>query len=121
MEISLIIPCYNEVANLQKGVLDKVGNFTKEDERFTEVLIINDGSTDSSKKIIESYLKIFPKFKLINKDHQGKAYAINVGIKSAKGDYVFFTDMDLATPIEEVNWLTGEIQNGYQIIIGSRK
>jgi hypothetical protein len=31
MEISLIIPCYNEVANLQKGVLDKVGNFTKED------------------------------------------------------------------------------------------
>ncbi len=53
MKISLIIPCYNEELNIQKGVLDKIGNFTKNDPRFTEVLIVDDGSTDSSKAIIK--------------------------------------------------------------------
>lgn len=121
MKISLIIPCYNEFANLQKGVLDKVGNFTQNDKRFIEVLIIDDGSTDDSIKIVKQYANQFPKFRLIENKHQGKAYAINTGIRSAKGEFVFFTDMDLATPIEETEKLITEINHGYQIIIGSRK
>ncbi len=46
MKISLVIPCYNEEANLQKGVLDKIGNFTKNTPYFNEVIIVDDGSTD---------------------------------------------------------------------------
>ena len=42
--ISLIIPCYNEVSNFQKGVLDKIGNYVRDDERFIEVLIVDDGA-----------------------------------------------------------------------------
>jgi len=45
MTISLIIPCYNEELNIQKGVLDKIGNFTAHDAQFKEVIIIDDGST----------------------------------------------------------------------------
>lgn len=121
MKISLIIPCYNEEANLQKGVLDKIGNFTKNDDRFYEVIIVDDGSTDDSKTIINDYLLIFPKFKIIENKHQGKAFAINYGIKAAKSDYVIFTDIDLATPIEETNRLISEAEKGFQIVIGSRK
>lgn len=121
MKISLIIPCYNEEANLQKGVLDKIGNFTHNDNRFIEVIIVDDGSTDVSKNIIKDYLNLFPKFRLIESKHQGKAFAINTGIKSALGDFVIFTDMDLATPIEETNKLIIEAEKGYQIVIGSRK
>jgi len=121
MTISLIIPCYNEEANIQKGVLDKIGNFTKHDDRFIEVCIVDDGSTDNSKNIISKYFSIFPKFRLIENKHQGKAFAINTGIKLAKGNYVIFTDIDLATPIEETNKLIEEIEKGFQIIIGSRK
>lgn len=119
--ISIIIPCYNETSNLQKGVLDKVGNFTKDDKRFIEIYIIDDGSIDNSKQIIKRYLQQFPKFRLIENKHQGKAYAINTGIRVARGNYVFFTDMDLATPIEEIEKLIKETENGYQIVIGSRK
>jgi len=54
MKISLIVPCYNEETNLQKGVLDKIGNYTKNDPRFFELLIVDDGSSDRSKKIIAS-------------------------------------------------------------------
>lgn len=120
MKISLIIPCYNEEVNIQKGVLDKIGNFTKDDSRFTEVLIVDDGSNDSSKKIIkQKYLPQFPKFKLIENSHQGKAFAILTGIKNAKADWVMFSDIDLATPIEEAEKLIKEAEN-YKIIIGSR-
>lgn len=119
--ISLIIPCYNEEANLQKGVLDKVGNFTKNHVRIQEVIIVDDGSNDTSIKIIQQYLKLFPKFKLTKNAHQGKAFAISTGIKSALNDIVIFTDMDLATPIEEVEKLIQETDMGYDIVIGSRK
>lgn len=73
MKISLIIPCYNEQLNIQKGVLDKIGNFTLTNPKFNEVIIIDDGSTDSSKEVIKTkYLKLFPKFRLIENSHQGK-------------------------------------------------
>lgn len=121
MNISLIVPCYNEEANLQKGVLDKIGNYTENSPFFKEVIVVDDGSADRSKKIIkEKYLSRFAKFKLIENNHQGKAYAVITGIKKAKNPYVFFCDMDLATPIEESEKLIKEAQNDYLIIIGSR-
>ncbi len=120
MKISLVIPCYNEEANLQKGVLDKIGNYVTDDGRFVEVVIVDDGSQDKSKRIIkERYLPMFSKFRLVENDHGGKAQALITGIRSAKGDHVIFTDMDLATPIEEAEKLIAESKN-YSIVIGSR-
>lgn len=121
MTISLVIPCYNEELNLQKGVLDKIGNFTASAPRFLEVIIVDDGSTDGSKKIISNkYLTLFPKFRLIQSHHQGKAFALITGIKNASSDYVMFSDIDLATPIEEADKLINAAQKGCSIIIGSR-
>src|SRR3989344_9002167 len=120
MHISLIIPCYNEEANIQKGVLDKIGNYTKNDEKFLEIMIVDDGSNDHSKKIIrEKYLNQFTKFRLVENKHQGKAFAIISGIEKANGDLVMFSDIDLATPIEESEKLIVQIDN-YDIVIGSR-
>ncbi len=120
MKISLIIPCYNEEANIQKGVLDKIGNFTARDDRFLEVIIVDDGSNDNSRFIIKNkYLKTFPKFRLAQNSHQGKAFAILTGIKHSKGSWVMFSDIDLATPIEEADKLIKET-NKNQIVIGSR-
>ncbi|MFA5770238.1 MAG: glycosyltransferase [Patescibacteria group bacterium] len=121
MKISLIIPCYNEETNIQKGVLDKIGNYTAQDDRFSEVLIVDDGSSDSSKTVIKNkYLKTYSKFRLIQNSHQGKAFAILTGIKQAKGNYVIFMDIDLATPIDEVEKLMDKTKEGGQIVIGSR-
>jgi len=120
MKISLIVPCFNEELNIQKGTLDKIGNFTKEDSRFLEIIISDDGSTDNSKKIIrQKYLTLFPKFKLLENEHQGKAFAIITGIKKARGDWTAFSDFDLATPIEEIEKLI-KYTSSYPIIIGSR-
>lgn len=122
IQVSLIVPCYNEETNIQKGVIDKIGNFTRRDRRFNEVLIVDDGSTDDSRNIIkEKYLKIFPKLRLIENDHGGKARAVIEGIQQAQSPYVLFMDIDLATPVEESEKLIEQIKNGYDIIIGSRK
>lgn len=121
MTISLIIPCYNEELNIQKGTLDKIGNYTKNDSRFIEVIIVDDGSDDNSQKIIKKkYLPKFPKFKLLENNHQGKAFTLISGIKKAKGNFILFSDFDLATPIEEAEKLIKGAKKGYQIIIGSR-
>jgi len=108
LTISLIIPCYNEETNIQKGVLDKIGNYTQNNTFFKEVLIIDDGSSDNSKKIIRE-----------NK-HQGKAFAIIKGIKASKANWVMFSDIDLATPLEESEKLIAFAQKNIPIIIGSR-
>ena len=119
-QVTLVIPCYNEVANLQKGVLDKVGNYVEHDDRFMEVIIVDDGSTDESKEIIRKYLKRFPKFRLVENAHQGKAFAVITGFLKAKGKQVMFSDIDLATPIEEAEKLIAESKKGYEIVMGSR-
>ncbi len=122
MNISLICPCYNEETNLQKGVLDKVGNFTKDDSRFVEVLIADDGSTDGSREIIKrEYLHLFPKFKLLELPHGGKANTVISATKAAIGDFVFLSDIDLATPIEDAYKLIKRYEEtSSPVIIGSR-
>ncbi len=119
--ISLIVPCYNEELNIQKGVLDKISNYVKHVPQIKEIIISDDGSTDNSKKIIRSeYLSQLPLFMLLENEHHGKAQALISAIKKAKGEYVLFTDIDLATPIEEVEKMVKEIEKGTDIIIGSR-
>lgn len=117
--LSVVIPSYNEMANLQKGVLDKVDHFLDKQKFIYEVLISDDGSTDGSIEFSEKFVKENPKFKLIKNSHLGKAGAVTSGMLNASGEYVLFTDMDQATPIEELNKLL-PFADKYDIVIGSR-
>lgn len=120
MKLSLILPTYNEEENIKKGVLDRVLLYLKNKDFSWEVIIVDDGSDDKTKKLIkDKYLKPDKKLRLIEKPHQGKAYSIIEGIKNAKGDIVAFSDFDLATPIEEMDKLL-EFIDKYDIVIGSR-
>lgn len=117
--LSVVIPSYNEMTNLQKGVLDKVEHFLERQKFTYEVIIVDDGSNDGSIEFAEKFIKENPKFKLLKNPHTGKAGAVSAGILGAEGEYVLFTDMDQATPIEEVLKLLPFI-NDYDIVIGSR-
>lgn len=121
--LSVVIPCFDEMANLQKGVLDKVEHFLGKNKYNYEVIIVDDGSTDGSVEFVEKFTKENPKFKLIKNSHLGKAGTVTEGVLKAKGDYILFTDMDQATPIEEVEKVLPyfEKKDGdYDIVIGSR-
>lgn len=121
--LSIVIPCYDEMANLQKGVLDKVERFLNKKKFKYEVIIVDDGSTDGSVEFIENFAKENPQFKLIKNPHLGKAGAVTTGVLSSEGKYVLFTDMDQAAPIEEVEKLLPYFDpsaGGFDVVIGSR-
>ncbi len=89
-KISIIIPVYNSSKYLKK-CLDSLVNQTVDD---IEIIMVNDGSTDNSEKIIKEYQKQDKRIKLINKQNGGQASARNLGLKQAKGEYISFIDSD---------------------------
>ena len=118
--LSVVIPSYNERANLQKGVLDKVEHYLSNQKYSWEVIVVDDGSTDGSVDFVEEFSKENPHFKLIKNNHLGKAGAVTRGMLEAVGEYILFTDTDQATPIEEINKLLPYFNKGFDIVIGSR-
>ncbi len=119
--LSVVVPCYDEMANLRKGVLDKIAHFLTKKSFSYEVIIVDDGSTDGSVEFIEKFIKENSRFRLIKNPHYGKAGAVTTGMLQASGKYRLFTDMDQATPIEEIDKLLPHVKNGADIVIGSRK
>lgn len=117
--LSVIIPSYNEMVNLQKGVLDKVEHFLSRKKFNYEVIVVDDGSDDGSCEFVEQFVKENTMFRLIKNAHTGKAGAVTAGMLSASGDIVLFTDMDQATPIEEIDKFFPYFEQ-YDIVIGSR-
>jgi len=118
--LSVVIPCFDEMGNLQKGVLDKVEHFLDKKKISYEVIVVDDGSTDGSIEFIRKFVKEDKQFHLIENPHYGKAGTVTTGMLAAKGEYVLFTDMDQATPIEELDNLMPFFKEGYDIVIGSR-
>jgi dolichyl-phosphate beta-glucosyltransferase len=118
--LSVIIPSYDEMANLRKGVLEKVSHFLEKKKYSYEVIIVDDGSTDGSVDFVQKFTKENPSFKLIKSTHTGKAGAVTKGMLEATGKYILFTDMDQATPIEEVDKLLPFAEKGFEVVIGSR-
>lgn len=109
------------MANLQKGVLDKVKSFLDKEKFSYEVLVVDDGSKDGSEEFVEKFVRDNKTFTLVKNPHLGKAGAVTTGMLKAKGEYVLFTDMDQATPIEEIDKLLPFFNKGYDIVIGSRQ
>ena len=121
IHLSVIIPCYNEAANLDRGVLEQVAKYLGKKDFTYEVIISDDGSSDNSRKLIESEVKRkgLKNFQLIENDHGGKPAALLSGLKKAKGEWILFTDMDQSTPIAELDKLL-PFTNDYCTVIGSR-
>ena len=111
--LSVIIPCYNEEENLKRGVLTEVHFYLKKKDFSWEIIISDDGSSDRSKDLIRSQIKSWKNFRLLENPHGGKPSALWFGIKSAKGEYVLFSDMDQSTPISEFSKMLPFFESGF--------
>lgn len=120
MFLSVVIPSYNELGNLRKGVLDKIAHYLSKQKYAWEVLIVDDGSNDGSVEFVRDFIKDEPNFKLIKNSHLGKAGAVTSGILAAKGEWRLFCDMDQAAPINELSKIIPFTEKGFDVIIGSR-
>ena len=118
--VSIVIPCYNEEANLRAGTLTHVALYAERADDVAEVLVVDDGSTDASRQLISALATRHKKLRLQAEPHRGKAGAVVAGIMCAQAEYVLFTDMDQATPIEEIEKLRPLLREGYDVLVGSR-
>jgi glycosyltransferase involved in cell wall biosynthesis len=118
--LSIVIPCYNEEKNLERGAMDEVGRYLARQAYSWEVIVSNDGSTDRSKALVERFIEARPGFSLVDIPHGGKPAAVWAGIQRTRGEIVLFTDMDQSTPIHELDKLLPWYEQGYDVVIGSR-
>lgn len=118
--ISIIIPVFNEEKRISAS-LDIIAEFIKGYSEECEVVIVNDGSWDSTPKILEDYKQRMNLKILLHKINQGKGAAIRTGIKSASGEKILFTDIDLSVPIETLGSFNEVLTTDVDIVIGSRE
>jgi dolichyl-phosphate beta-glucosyltransferase len=121
VELSIILPAYNEGKRI--GVtIEKILDYFHSRNTSFEIIVVDDGSKDKGGEIFEDFSKKYPKVKILrHRTNLGKGATVKTGILEAKGDYIFFSDADLSTPIEEIEkLLRGVKEEGYDIAIGSR-
>lgn len=117
---SIIIPAYNESARLGR-TLDRVLGFLSGEHWDAEVIVVNDGSGDSTADLVRGYSESHPCLRLLeNPGNRGKGYSVRNGMLNALGDMLLFSDADLSAPIEESSRLFSALESGSDIAIGSR-
>ena len=122
MEISVIIPVYNEEGNLAP-LFKRLCKSMDEIGRPWEVIFINDGSRDASGTLLRDYQKERPDVvRIIDfNGNFGQHTAIIAGFERAKGDVVVTLDADLQNPPEEIGKLIKKIDEGYDVVGAYRK
>lgn len=118
--LTVLIPNYNESGNVERGVIDEILAYLKKQKYGWEILISDDGSTDNSLELLAKYANLEPRIRILKNKHAGKPYALKSGISQSSGEYIILTDMDLSTPIKELDRLMPWTEAGYNIVIGSR-
>lgn len=111
--ISLIYPCYNEEKSIPY-VLQKALDLKKELSNL-EILVINDGSNDNSKHLLEEYKD---KIKIVHLDKQlGYGAAIQIGAKKARGSWLAFCDLDATCEPEDLKKMMAKAQQSKALIV----
>jgi len=118
--LSVVIPAYNEETNIRLGALHQVSRYLERQSYAWEAIIVNDGSTDKTKTLLDEFVRANGGFRVIHNVHMGKAGTVATGVREAKGDIVLFTDLDQATPIRELEKILPWFKRGFDVVIGSR-
>jgi dolichyl-phosphate beta-glucosyltransferase len=120
--LSIVVPAYNEAQRIE-GPLRHIGGFLELQDHSSEVLVVDDGSTDGTADLVRRWGPEAPvPVRLLRyARNRGKGHALKVGFEHAAGDRIVFLDADLATPIEELPALLKALDEGSDLAIGSRK
>ena len=120
MNLSLVIPCYNEAANLP-NLLERCRNISN--IPGCEVVIVDNGSTDDSPNILNNLLPHYPAFRMIRIDKNiGYGFGILTGLRSSKGQILAWTHADLQTdPNDVIQGLSFFEKKGSNIYVKGRR
>lgn len=118
--LSLILPTYNESKNIKKLVPELFG-FLKKNRLDAEILVVDDNSPDKTWKIAQEMKKKYSNIRVIvRKEKEGIGAALKEAYDKANGKILLSMDADLSLDIKEIPLLLNEIENGCDMVIGSR-
>ncbi len=114
---SVVIPCYNEAGNIAEAIrrVPKIG-------KYTEIVVVNDGSKDNTAAIVKGMQKDYPNLKLVDySPNRGKGQAVKAGFDAATQEVIMILDADISTPPEELPRFFRPINQGRcQFVNGTR-
>jgi len=119
--LSVIIPAYKEGERIGHNLLE-IEKFLSAKDFDYEILVVVDGSPDNTAEVARNYSGQVKNLRVIdNKENHGKGYVVRQGLLAAKGKYSVFLDADGSTSITHLDKFLPEFENGYDVVIGSRK
>jgi dolichyl-phosphate beta-glucosyltransferase len=117
---SIIVPAHNEAARILP-YLQSIASYMQDRGQAYEILVIDDGSTDTTASVVETAAASIPEIQLLRAPlRRGKGAAVRRGMQAAVGQLQLFADADGATPIQELARLEEAMANGADVAIGSR-
>jgi dolichyl-phosphate beta-glucosyltransferase len=119
IQLSVVIPAYNEQARLPRTVLETMRWCTTQPRSF-ELIISDDGSRDATLALARLFEESDVRIRPLACSHMGKGATVRMGVLNAKGKIVLFMDADGATPMTEIPKLLAAIEAGSDVAIGSR-
>lgn len=118
-ELSIVIPSFNEELRLP-ATLAQISSYIRASKRETEVIVVDDGSTDRTSVVADSFRWEIQRLRVVaNEKNRGKGYSVRHGMMEARGRIVLFTDADLSAPIAEADKLLAALAD-HDVAIGSR-
>jgi len=115
-KISVIVPIYNAEKFLNRCINSVVDQTYKN----TELILINNGSTDTSRQICETFVEKYKWIKLYNIDNSGVSNARNIGLRESTGDFITFLDADDHLDVDALGILIyNQIRSNADLVIGN--
>ena len=115
--VSVVIPAYNEASRLA-STLERVASYFGGERLAFEILVVDDGSTDVTASVARAAEGPIQVVEL--GQNRGKGAAVRAGVRESRGTHILFTDADLSTPIEQWEPLRRKLDEGYDLVVGSR-
>ena len=120
LEISVVVPAYNEGERIAPTLRDVCSFLGNERYRY-EVIVVDDGSRDGTFDVVRDIAHEIPQIKIHrHPKNLGKGMAVKSGFLAARGQYVFFSDADHSTPIQELPKILSFAHDGYDLVMASR-
>jgi dolichyl-phosphate beta-glucosyltransferase len=121
-DLSVVVPAYNEARRIVEP-LRRIDGYLRGRGIAAELVVVDDGSSDGTADVVRALAtELSAPVRVIGTTpNRGKGHAVKVGMTHAGGRAVLMTDADLSTPIEEVDGFLAALNDGAQVVIGSRK
>jgi dolichyl-phosphate beta-glucosyltransferase len=120
VELSVIVPAFDEASRIAVTIVKTLDYLARWHPK-SELIVVDDGSKDDTRMVLDALASRDHRLMVIaHEQNRGKGAAVRTGVLGSVGAYVLFMDADLATPIEELPKLLAYLENGEDIVIGSR-